>query len=132
MDSHALLLRSQYPDLKASIRIFNSLDVSEATRKDYSLRIDSFLSFIQVNGFNRSSYLDFKATPSVVFTIPPLATVGLTEKQAKDKGYDYTVKFEDTTSWYSSKRINEEISGYKTIVDKRPTIFWSASHRTQC
>jgi glutathione reductase (NADPH) len=62
---------------------------------------------------------DFKATPSVVYTIPPLATVGLTEQQAKEQDLDITVKFADSTSWYSSRRINEEVSAYKTIVDKQ-------------
>ena len=61
---------------------------------------------------------DFKAIPSVVFTLPPLATVGLKEEEAREKGYDFTVKFGDTSSWYSSKRINERFAGYKTIVEK--------------
>jgi glutathione reductase (NADPH) len=61
---------------------------------------------------------DFKVMPSVVFTLPPLATVGLKEDEARAKGYDFTVKFADTSSWYSSRRINERVSGYKTLVEK--------------
>jgi glutathione reductase (NADPH) len=61
---------------------------------------------------------DFKAMPSVVFTLPPLATVGLREDEAKARGYDFAVKFADTSSWYSSRRINERFSGYKTLVEK--------------
>ena len=41
-------------------RIFDLLDVSEATRQDYKYRIGKFLNFIQERGANRNSFLDFK------------------------------------------------------------------------
>lgn len=41
-------------------RIFDLLDVSEATRKDYKYRIGLFISFIQERGANRNSFLEFK------------------------------------------------------------------------
>lgn len=40
--------------------IFNSLDVSEQTRKDYSSRIEMFLSYVQRKGFHHNSYLEYK------------------------------------------------------------------------
>lgn len=40
--------------------IFNSLDVSETTRKDYSARVGFFISYVQENGLNRNTYLSFK------------------------------------------------------------------------
>src|SRR5713101_712043 len=40
--------------------IFDSLDVSEATRTDYKYRIALFLNFISQNDINHNSYLDFK------------------------------------------------------------------------
>jgi glutathione reductase (NADPH) len=57
--------------------------------------------------------------PSVVFTLPPLAAVGLTEEQATGQGLDVTVLCKNTTAWYTSKRINEPISAFKTLVDKK-------------
>ncbi|GAB3745375.1 dihydrolipoyl dehydrogenase family protein [Spirosoma pomorum] len=57
--------------------------------------------------------------PSAVFTLPPLAAVGLTEEQASEEGLDVTVTCEETKDWYSSKRINEPVSGFKTLVDKK-------------
>jgi integrase/recombinase XerC len=41
-------------------KIFDLLDVSEATRQDYKYRIDLFLDFISERGFNRNSFLEFK------------------------------------------------------------------------
>lgn len=40
--------------------IFDSLDVSETTRQDYSARVGLFLSYVEENGFNRQSCLSFK------------------------------------------------------------------------
>jgi len=41
-------------------RVFDLLDVTEATRSDYKARIGMFLGFIGERNFNRNSYLDFK------------------------------------------------------------------------
>lgn len=41
-------------------KVFDLLDVSEATRKDYKYRIGEFVDFIQERGANRNSFLDFK------------------------------------------------------------------------
>lgn len=56
--------------------------------------------------------------PSVVFTVPPLAMVGLTEEQAKKQGLSYSVNFQDTSSWFTSKRIGLKHSGFKILFDK--------------
>jgi len=62
------------------------------------------------------------ATASAVFTYPILAAVGLTEEQAKKQGLKYDVKFEDTASWYNSKRIGLKHSGYKILIGKNDLI----------
>jgi len=41
-------------------RVFDLLDVSEATRQDYKYRIGLFLDFTSERGFNRNSFLEFK------------------------------------------------------------------------
>jgi len=41
-------------------RVFDLLDVSEATRADYKYRIGLFIDFMQEKGFNRNSFLEFK------------------------------------------------------------------------
>ena len=57
-------------------------------------------------------------TPSVVFSDPPLASVGLTEEQARERGLDVDVKLTDTSSWDSSRRVGQRVSGAKTIVER--------------
>jgi len=56
--------------------------------------------------------------PSVVFTIPPLAAVGLSERGARDQNLKFKVKMEITSTWYSSRRIAETYSGYKVLVEE--------------
>ncbi len=63
--------------------------------------------------------IDYSAVPSVVFTIPSIGSVGLTEEQAKEQGLDFRVNQGMTTSWPSSKRIGEEYGTYKILIDRR-------------
>ena len=44
----------------------------------------------------RSNYVGL---PSVVFTIPPLASVGLTEKDAIEQGLQFRTNHKDTSRW---------------------------------
>jgi glutathione reductase (NADPH) len=56
--------------------------------------------------------------PSVVFTIPPLASVGLHEEAAKNKGLKFKTNYGDTSKWYSSRRIGESHAGFKVLVEE--------------
>ena len=64
--------------------------------------------------------------PSVVFTIPQVASIGLTEKEAKEKGYDFVVEYKSVPKWFNAKRINDNVYAYKTIVDKKRNIVLGA------
>jgi glutathione reductase (NADPH) len=61
---------------------------------------------------------DYRGIPSVVFTIPPLAAVGLTEAEARRKQLDVRIKSENTSSWYSSRRVNQPCAMFKTVVEQ--------------
>jgi glutathione reductase (NADPH) len=63
----------------------------------------------------KPSYLGI---PTVVFTIPSLAAVGLSEIEAQEQGLKFRVKKESTANWYSSRRIAEKYSGYKVLVEE--------------
>jgi glutathione reductase (NADPH) len=56
--------------------------------------------------------------PTVVFTIPPLASVGLSEREAREQGLKFRVKKEMTSGWYSSRRVGETYSGFKVLVEE--------------
>ena len=62
---------------------------------------------------------DYRGVPSVVFTVPPLASVGLTPAGARDLGIDVRVQLEDTGSWYTNRRVREPAGMTKIIVDTR-------------
>jgi len=59
------------------------------------------------------------ALPTIVFTNPPLAAVGLLEDAARQKGLEFRVTHEDTSGWYSSRRVGEECSGFKVLIEHR-------------
>lgn len=61
---------------------------------------------------------NYAGIPSVVFTIPPLASVGTGEREAREQGLKYRVKKEMTSAWYSSRRVAEKHSGYKVLVEE--------------
>lgn len=60
---------------------------------------------------------DYRGIPSVVFTVPPLAGVGLTEAEARRGQLDVGVKTQDTSTWYSNRRVAETSAMFKVIVD---------------
>jgi glutathione reductase (NADPH) len=62
---------------------------------------------------------NYSGVASAVFTIPPMASVGLTEEAAKAQNFAYDVNLQDTTSWYSSMRLAEESSGCKVLIEKK-------------
>ena len=62
---------------------------------------------------------DYSVMPSVVFTQPKLAIVGLKEDSARRQGYEVNVSQIDTSSWYTYKRTNEPYAMAKTVTDKK-------------
>lgn len=62
---------------------------------------------------------DYRGVPSVAFTLPPIASVGLGEDDARAAGLKFRVKSEKTENWYSARRIAETVYGYKTLVEDK-------------
>ncbi len=61
---------------------------------------------------------NYTGIPSVVFTTPTLARVGLSEEAARAQGLRFTTHHEDTSSWYSSRRVALPHTGFKTLVEE--------------
>jgi glutathione reductase (NADPH) len=60
--------------------------------------------------------MDYTILPSICFTQPPLAAVGLTEKQATDQGLKFEVKRGNSYKWPNYKRLGATHGSYKTLV----------------
>lgn len=61
---------------------------------------------------------NYTGVPSVVFTIPPLAAVGLLEAHARERGLRVRVNHQSTAGWYSCRRIAERYAGFKVLVEE--------------
>lgn len=56
--------------------------------------------------------------PSVVFTLPSLARVGMLESEATEKGVKFRTQHRDTPGWFTARRVGEETSAYKVLVEE--------------
>ena len=61
---------------------------------------------------------NYAGLPSVVFTIPPLVSVGMQEKEAKENGLRVRINYQDTSGWASSRRIGETCSAFKVLIEE--------------
>ena len=62
--------------------------------------------------------VDYPPIPSVVFTLPMVATVGLSEAVAREQGLKFDTHFEKTGDWYSSLRVGAKHTGFKGLVEQ--------------
>ena len=60
----------------------------------------------------------YTGVPTVVFTVPPLASVGLQELAAKAQGFKFKTNHAETSGWYDSRRVGMKCSGYKVLVEE--------------
>jgi glutathione reductase (NADPH) len=61
---------------------------------------------------------NYSGVPTIVFTIPPLASVGLQDEAARKQGLKFRVNQEETSAWYSSRLVALKHSGFKTLVEE--------------
>lgn len=62
--------------------------------------------------------IDYPAIPSVAFTSPKLASIGISMEEANANPEKYQIKNHDTTNWYTYRRTNEKIALAKIIEDR--------------
>ena len=61
---------------------------------------------------------DYASMATSVYTVPPLAAVGLTEAAARHKGFAIDVHANDMQDWFSAKTYAETVAWSKIIVDQ--------------
>lgn len=69
---------------------------------------------------------EYDVRPTVVFTVPSLATVGITEKEAKEKKLLIRVNYKSVPDWYNAKYRGETTYAYKVIINKETDLILGA------
>ena len=61
---------------------------------------------------------DYASMPSSVYTVPALATVGLSEAKAKEQGLKTRVQTNDMEYWFSTRTFAETVAWSKIVVEE--------------
>jgi glutathione reductase (NADPH) len=61
---------------------------------------------------------NYLGVPTVTFTIPPLARVGLLEAEAHRQGLKFRVHHENAHDWYTARRVGETTYAFKVLVEE--------------
>lgn len=62
---------------------------------------------------------DYGHVPKVAFTIPSIASVGLSEEAARDSNDNLTVLSDDISSWGSVRKTGPTVAVYKILIDSQ-------------
>jgi glutathione reductase (NADPH) len=62
--------------------------------------------------------VDYRGLPKVVFAIPPLASVGLREDEARAHGLRFRINAADTADWFTARHLGETCAGYKVLIEE--------------
>ncbi len=111
---------NEYLQSESNNRVYAAGDVSASkglpvtpiAGKESSIASDNILH-------GNKSKIDHDVMPSIVFTHPKLALIGLTEEKAREKGIDIEVKRFETKDWYTYRRTNEAYAMTKIILNKK-------------
>jgi glutathione reductase (NADPH) len=61
---------------------------------------------------------NYRGVPSVAFTLPPIAAVGLSEAAARKQARKLRINSANASDWYTARRVGESVYGYKTLVEE--------------
>ncbi len=69
---------------------------------------------------------DYRGVPSVAFTVPPIAAVGLGEAEAREQNRKFRTKAQRVPSWYTARRLAEPVYGFKVLVEEQTELILGA------
>lgn len=61
---------------------------------------------------------DYGVVPRVVFTVPPLASIGLSEEQAAEQNLAFDILEGDRSGWTSMRKVSAPCAGYRVLIDR--------------
>jgi glutathione reductase (NADPH) len=61
---------------------------------------------------------DYTGVPSVAFTVPPIAAVGLGEAEARKLRLHFRVNTQKASDWYTARQAAEPVYGFKVLVEE--------------
>jgi glutathione reductase (NADPH) len=61
---------------------------------------------------------NYKGVPSVAFTIPPIASAGLNEAQAREQGLKFRINSQRTSDWFTARQAAESVYGFKVLIEE--------------
>ena len=62
---------------------------------------------------------NYQGVPSVAFTGPPIARVGMLESEAREQGLKFRVKSKNATAWFTAQQAAEPVYGFKVLVNEQ-------------
>jgi len=61
---------------------------------------------------------NYEGIASAVFTVPPLASSGLSDAAARTRGLRFRTNHQETSGWFNTRRVGETVSGFKVLVEE--------------
>lgn len=62
--------------------------------------------------------VEYRAVPSVAFTIPPIASVGMDEAEATEKELKFRVSCQNGSDWFTARHSAQTVYGSKILVEQ--------------
>jgi glutathione reductase (NADPH) len=62
---------------------------------------------------------NYDGIASAVYSVPPLASAGLTEAAARAAGLRFHTNWQDSSAWFNTRRVGETTSGFKVLIEEQ-------------